>query len=720
MAEQLSNEFDSNHFINRELSWLEFNARVLEEAWDTANPLLERLKFWCIFSSNLDEFFEVRVAGIKQQIESKVTSRGPDGLRPSEVFQRVSEKASALVDDQYRLWREELKPQLAQAGIQFLRLEDLSGEDWQWLEDTYRSEVRPVLTPLSIDPSHPFPQLLNKSLNVIVRLNLAENEGELKGRRKKSGLTKLAVVQAPRVLPRLLELPGRKVGKDFVFLADVIGHFLGDLFPGAEIEGFWRFRLTRNSELYIDEEDVENLLQAVEKELSRRRRGNAVRLEVDSHCPESIVKPLLKTLGLGKQDLYMVDGPINPTRLMAVYGSVDSPKHSDRSFAAPLAKGLSPNDDLFEVIKKKDLLLHHPYDSFETVVDLLEKSAADDQVLAIKQTLYRTGGDPRIVGALMAAAQRGKQVTAVVELRARFDEANNIEWARKLEDAGVHVVYGLVGLKIHCKLCMVVRRESDGLRRYLHLGTGNYNASTAKVYTDLGLLTCHPELGEDVTNLFNLMTGVSQFPGMSHLLVAHFEMREKLLNLIERERANAVRGIPARIIVKMNSLVDPSLIQALYRASKAGVKIDLIIRGICCLQPGLPGVSENIRVISIVGRFLEHSRIIYFENACKPAIFVGSADWMPRNLYRRVEVLFPILDGRIREQIIAGILEPTLRDNVKARVLEMDGVYRRNTPKPVKKRFSSQEHFMAETRKTRKGGVKEGRFSRVKLRQRPS
>jgi polyphosphate kinase len=559
-------------FFNRELSWLEFNQRVLDQALDAKTPLLERVKFFCICSSNLDEFFEVRVAGIKQQIESDVVERSIDGLTASETFRAIAKRIRRMVEMQYRCWREDLKPALAENGICFLRVSELQKADLSYLENYYRTQVRPVLTPLAIDPAHPFPQLLNKTLNIMVQLEMEKN-----GHRQKH----LAVVQVPRVLPRLLKLP-HEDSQDYVFLGEIIGHYLADLFPGTEILGYWTFRVTRNSELYIDEEEVANLLKAVENELHNRRKGDAVRLEVEKDCPQEIRDVLLTTLHLSDDDLYILDGPINPTRLMAIYEGDHSPELRDSAFVPPAAASLRGETDLFAAIQQRDILLHHPYESYNTVVSFLENAAADPKVLAIKQTLYSTGGDPRIVGALINAVRNGKQVSVIVELRARFDEANNILWAGKLEEAGVHVVYGLVGYKIHAKMTLIVRKEEDAIRRYVHLSSGNYNPTTAKLYTDLSFFTCKTDIAEDVTNLFNLMTGVCQFQGTQKLIVAPFELHKRMLRLIERETQHAVKGLPARIIVKMNSLVDPDMIQALYQASQAGAKIDLIIRGICC------------------------------------------------------------------------------------------------------------------------------------------
>ena len=673
-------------FLNRELSWLEFNQRVLDEACDPANPLLERLKFFTIASSNLDEFFEVRVAGIKQQIESGVSGRSVDGLTHQEIFDAITRRVRQMVADKYACWHEQLQPALAKNKIRLLDFSELKKADLAWLDKFYHDEVRPVLTPLAIDPAHPFPQLLNKSLNLMVRLELEKN-----------GVTHkhLAVVQCPAILPRLIQLPRDDGHRDYIFLGQLIGHFLHDLFPGTKILGCWAFRLTRNSELYVDEGDTPNLLKAVEEELHKRRRGHAVRLEIAHDCPVEIRNALLTTLNLTGQDLYLIEGPMNPTRLMMLYAGGHSTELRDPPFTAPVAPALRGKTDLFAAIRERDILLHHPYENYSSVVDFLEHAATDHDVLAIKMTLYRTGGDARIVGALMNAVNNGKQVTAVVELRARFDEANNIEWARKLEENGVHVVYGLVGFKIHAKCALVVRREGNEIRRYVHLGTGNYNPNTAKLYTDLSLLTCRAEFGEDATNLFNLLTGICQFQGMKKLVIAPFDLHSRLLSLIAREAQNAKRGLPARIIAKFNSLVEPQLIEALYVASQAGVKIDLIIRGICCLRPGVPGLSENITVRSIIDRFLEHSRIYYFDNAHQPEIFVGSADWMPRNLFRRIEVVFPIEDGNLCDRISREILGVALADNVKARFLGADGIYRRAKISNGEKACRSQSEFMA-------------------------
>ncbi|HEX4121018.1 MAG TPA: polyphosphate kinase 1 [Verrucomicrobiae bacterium] len=675
---------------NRDLSWLAFNERVLDEALDPTTPLLERVKFFCLFSANLDEFFETRVAGLKLQIESAVSERGPDGLTPTETFRAINKRVRELVARQYACWRDDLRVELADNGIRFLGFKDLSKADLKWVDDFYRGHVRPVLTPLGLDPAHPFPKLLNKSLNAIVHLELVEM-----GQRHR----RLAVVQVPRVLPRLVKLPRRKAREQhYVFLGDLVSHYQGNLFPGAEILGHWHFRVTRNSLLYSDEEAAGDLFKPVEMDLRHRRQGDAVRLEVSEGCPLEIRSLLLENLGLQEDDLFLIDGPLNPIRLMALTEGDHSPELRDPPFVAPVAAALREESDLFAVIRRSDVLLHHPYENFTSVSDFLRQAAADPKVLAIKQTLYRTGGDLAIFGSLMEAVRNGKQVTAVVELKGLSDDGGNTLWARRLEEQGVHVVYGLVGCKVHAKMCLVVRRDDDGIRRYLHLSTGNYNPATARVYTDTGLMTCRPAYGEDATNLFNLLTGICQFPGTKKLVVAPFELQAKMLALIERETAQAKEGLPARIIAKMNGLEDLQLIAALYRASQAGVKIDLIVRGVCCLRPQVPGVSENITVRSIIDRFVEHSRIFYFENACQPEVWLSSGDWTPYHLNRRIEVAFPIDDGKLRERLRGEVLETLLRDNVKARFLQSNGSYararRRNAP------VRSQEFFLTAARAT--------------------
>jgi polyphosphate kinase len=669
---------DSDLFLNRELSWLEFNQRVLDEARDTSNPLLERLKFLCIVSSNLDEFFEIRVAGLKQQKQMASSDVGPDGLNAEEQLKRIAARVRKLVADQYRCWRDQLVPALDENRIRFVAPPQLDESQRAWAVDYFEREVYPVLTPLAIDPGHPFPQLLNKSLNVAVEL-----AGE-------DLTTQLAVVQVPRILPRIIPLPFS--GDDeFMFIGHIVQHHVGALFHGVEVKGAHLFRITRNSDLYIDEEEAHNLLRTIEQELRKLNRGNAVRLEVQTDCPPTVSRKLLQTFNLGSEDLYVVDGPINLARLMPVVQQLDRPELKFKPFVAPVQERLAEQGNIFDQIRKADILLHHPFHNFSSVTDFIGTAAEDPQVLAIKQTLYRTSGDSPIVPLLIEAAENGKHVTVLIELKARFDEAANIKWARMLQEAGVDVVYGLIGVKTHCKLALVVRKESDGIRRYVHLGTGNYHPATARLYTDLGLLTCCGPLADDSAELFNLLTGVGKFPGMKKLLVAHWTLHDAIVALIDAEIQNAKAGKPAGIFAKMNSLVDEDIIRALYRASQAGVPIRLLIRGICCLRPQVPKLSENIFVRSIVGQFLEHSRIYRFENGGNPLIYLSSADWMPRNFFRRVEAAFPIEDPVIRAEI-DRIIALYWRDNVKARELLPDGTYqRRGDSEPP---FSVQQNLI--------------------------
>ena len=656
---------DPTLYVNRELSWLEFNERVLEEAKDPGNPLLERLKFLCIVASNLDEFFEVRVAGLRQQRQSNVSAPGPDGLTPSEQLAAISARVRKMVDDQYRLWNEELVPSLEQNQIFFLPYDELTKEEKQYYTKYFEKSVYPVLTPLAVDPVHPFPQLLNKSLNVAVEL-----EGEELN-------TNLAVVQVPRILPRLLPYKAGERGiYRYIFIGNLIQAHVGSLFHGVRVKGGYQFRVTRNSDLYLDEEEIVNLLKAIELELRKRSRGNAVRLEVQKDCPPHIAEQLLQTFSLTEDDLYKVDGPINFLRLMPVISEVDRPDLKFRPFVPMIVTSPTDHEDIFTQIRRKPILVHHPYESFQTVLDFIEQAAEDPNVLAIKQTLYRTSGDSAIVASLAEAAESGKQVTVVIELKARFDEAANIKWARTLQEAGVHVVYGIVGLKTHAKLALVVRREEDGIRRYVHLGTGNYHPSTAKLYTDLGLLTCDPDLTNDTADLFNWLTGVSVFPDLKKIKAAPKALHDFVISMIDREADLARAGKPASVFAKVNSLVDPEVIEALYRASQAGVKIRLLIRGVCCLRAKMPGVSDNITVRSVVGRFLEHSRIYRFENGGHPEIYLASADWMARNFFRRVETCFPIEDSDLRAHI-DQILETYWRDNVRAREQGLEPTYER-------------------------------------------
>jgi polyphosphate kinase len=670
---------DPNLYLNRELSWLEFNYRVLQEAENESNPLLERVKYLCIFSSNLDEFFEIRVAGLQQQREMKTSEYSPDGLNATQQLLAISRKVQDLVARQYRCWREDLVPEMRKRDIDFLTYPHVDTKAEKFLARYFENEVFPVLTPLAIDPVHPFPNLLNKSLNVVV---------ELQGRNIS---TNLAIVQVPRILPRVVALPDdSRRSLRFVFIGNLIQHHVSRLFHGVKVKGAHQFRITRNSDLYIDEEEAENLLRSIEAELRSRNRGNAVRLEVQNDCPQSVVRRLLRTFKLQEDDCYRVDGPINFTRLFPVVADIDRPELKFKHFTPYVAPALN-EANIFQRIRTGDILLHHPYDSFEPVTQFIELAASDPNVLAIKQTLYRTSGDTPLVPALIAAAENGKQVTVVIELKARFDEAANIKWARILQDAGVHVVYGLVGMKTHCKLALVVRREPEGIRRYAHLGTGNYHPSTARLYTDFGMFTCLPDIVGDCAELFNLLTGVSKFPGMSKLIVAPFTLHDSMVDFIERESEHARAGRPCGITARMNALVDQEIIESLYRASCAGVPVKLLVRGICVLKPGVPGVSENIEVRSVVGRFLEHSRVFRFENAGSSLIYLSSADWMPRNFFRRVETCFPVEDPALRSQI-EEVLKIYWLDNVKSSRLLSTGAYERVEPDDV--RISAQDELL--------------------------
>ncbi|MFN3648322.1 MAG: polyphosphate kinase 1 [Armatimonadota bacterium] len=679
---------DPSLYINRELSWLEFNHRVLEEALEHDKPLLERLKFLSIVSSNLDEFFMVRVAGLKRQVRSQRMQRGAEGLAAEEQLRRIAERCHLLVREQDRCLNEEILPGLAEHGIEIKQIEQLTPEQARWVKDYFHRQVFPVLTPLGIDPSHPFPQLRNRSLNLVVTLR--------KGRPAPGGWTSplyLAVVQVPTGIPRLVQLPAEK-GVQFVLLEDVICAQISELFQGLTVTGCYPFRITRDSDLEFDEEEAEDLLEQIEQELRKREWGDTVRLEVTKSCGPRAMEELLQALEITEQDVYCRAAPLNQTDFMALYRLPDYAHLKDAPFVAPEVRPVQGETDLFAVLREQDVLIHHPYESFNTVVKFVEQAADDPDVLAIKQTLYRTSGDSPLVAALTRAAENGKQVTAIVELKARFDEENNIGWARRLERSGVHVVYGLMGLKIHCKLLLVVRREpgEDRLRRYVHLGTGNYNPSTARLYTDLGLLTSSLRIGQDVSRLFNVLTGYSEFPKWRRLAVSPLGLRERVVELIEREAEHARKGRQGRIIAQMNSLVDPEAIRALYRASQAGVSIDLIVRGVCCLRAQVPGVSDNIRVRSIVGRDLEHRRIFYFRSGGEEEVYLASADWMPRNFLRRVEVMFPVEDPALRRRV-AEMLHLALRDNVNARQLCADGRYVPVKPKRGQNRLDSQLAF---------------------------
>ena len=655
-------------YINRELSWLAFNRRVLEEAADRALPLLERLKFLGITASNLDEFFMIRVAGLQQQLAGGVADVAADGLGPAEALDAIAAEAHAMLATQDALWLDDLRPKLAERGLATLEVRGFGPEQKAAARAHFRQAVFPALTPLAVDPGHPFPHLRSRSLNVAVLLDLEKGK-----RRRTTQHSRLAVVQVPVVLPRLVRVPCEH-GQAFALLEDVIAEHAGELFPGFAVTATAAFRVTRNLDLVVDEEESEDLLSTVQQELRRRDRGAAVRLEIATGSSPRLERLLRDALHLCERDVYPVRAPLNLPDLNAL--AEFDPRPELR--VEPLAPALPPlfrgTGSVVETIARQDVLLHHPYESFEPVIRFIEEAADDPSVLAIKQTLYRTGVDSPFVRALSRAADNGKQVAVLVEIKARFDEANNIAWARRLEENGVHVVYGLIGLKTHCKVALVVRREPSGIRRYVHLGTGNYNLTTARQYTDLSFFTARESIADDVTALFNLLTGYAEQPQWKRLAVAPLNLQERLLQLIGREAERAQAGEPARILAKMNSLVDPVLIRALYRASQAGVEIQLQVRGICCLRPGLRGISEHLRVVSVVDRFLEHSRIFAFGAGARTEVYLASADWMPRNLHRRIEVMWPIEDAALRARVLE-ILRLGLADDVKSQLLQSDGTY---------------------------------------------
>ncbi|MGC9450782.1 MAG: polyphosphate kinase 1 [Oceanipulchritudo sp.] len=675
-------------YFNRELSWLAFNRRVLEQAEDPGNPLLERLKFLSFVSSNLDEFFEIRVAGLIQQVESNITQAGMDGLGPKEQLRRVHSVSASLVADQYKCWHEQIVPSLAGEGIPFKTREQLNRRELKWLKGYFQEQVHPVLTPLAIDPAHPFPQFGNKSLNILLWLDDPDTPATER---------MMAFIPVPRILPRVVRIPGsERVPDSYIFLSDVLKIFARELFPGYKVMSVHAFRITRNSDLYIDEEEVENLLQTIEEELYNLRKGAAVRLEIETDVPEDLLSELLQAIRLGRQHVFRINGPINLMRLMSVYDLIDRPDLKFPPFYPHLPPVFRQHAFIYDAIKQQDLMLHHPYDSFDPVVDFVRQAATDEKVLAIKITLYRTSSDSPIVNALMEAARNNKQVTVLIELKARFDEANNINWAKMMEEAGIHVVYGFVGLKTHCKCCLVVRREEGSLRRYAHLGTGNYHTKTAKLYTDISFFTCREPVTREVAQVFNTLTGFAKAPQFRNLLVAPYTLHRRMNEFIVQETRNARKGHPARIIVKCNSLIDKETIDNLYAASRAGVQVDLIIRGICGLVPGVKGMSENIRVRSILGRYLEHSRIFYFENSTgsRARIYIGSADWMARNFYRRIEVVFPIEQEKLREYLLRTILDLYLRDNRQATLLKPNGSYHKVSIPRGEDPLSSQQYLM--------------------------
>lgn len=672
--------FDLNnkeYYYNRELSWLEFNTRVLEEAIDNTNPLIERLKFLAITASNIDEFFMVRVAGLKAQAFSGTTKRDIAGMTPTEQLCAVSDKVHKIVHKQYDTLNNLLMPELDLNNINILKFKQLSKEQKEYTKNYFNTTLFPILTPMAVDTSRPFPHLASKSLNIISEI-------------KCNDTIMFALVQIPTVVPRIVKLPSENGKVQLIFLEEIIKKYIGKLFSGQQVLSSYCFRITRDADLEIDEEESRDLLVEIENSIKQRQWGVTVRLEIDDEICESSYNFLKTQLNVNNDEIYRLNDIIDLTSLFGIADYVDNPDFFD-SPMSPIPVIDFKDKDLYDAIKQKDILVHHPYQSFDPIVELVSKSAEDKNVLAIKQTLYRVSGHSPIVRSLIKAAENGKQVTVLVELKARFDEENNIHWAKKLEKAGCHVIYGLVGLKTHCKLCLVVRREEDRIVRYCHLGTGNYNDKTAKLYTDMGLFTCNENICSDVSALFNVLTGYSKSPSWNKISVAPTDLREMFIKNIEREEKNALAGKPAKIIAKMNAIVDKGIIQALYKASMAGVQIELIVRGICCLKTGIKGISDNIRVRSIVGRFLEHSRIYYFENNGNPKIYLASADWMTRNLDKRVEVAFPIESPETREKVME-VINLTLKDNQKARIQQPDGTYK-HIDIQEEKPFSIQTDF---------------------------
>ena len=675
---------DPSLYFNRELSQLDFNFRVLAQALDASVPLLERLRFLCISCTNLDEFFEIRAATVRHAQDFGAII-APDGLSPATVLKRIHERAQQLVDAQYRCWNDVLRPSLEDAGVRVLARGTWNARQTRWLRAYFRDEILPVLSPLGLDPAHPFPKILNKSLNIVVVLKGKDAFG-------RSG--HLAIVRAPRSLPRIIQLPQNVSGgeHDFVFLSAVLSEFVDELFPGMEVKGAYQFRVTRNSELIVDEEEVENLALALRDELIGRGYLRAMRLEIASNCPKPIVRTLLENFDLPENAVYRIDGPVNLNRVIQVYDLVQRP---ELKFPPFQPRPLPHSDAMFDLVADGDVLLHHPFDSFAPVLDLIKQAAEDPNVLAIKQTLYRTGKDSAIVEHLVQAARNGKDVTVVVELRARFDEEANLGLADRLQEAGVQVVYGVVGYKTHAKMLLIVRREGRKLRRYVHMGTGNYHSGTARAYTDLGLLTADPEVGNDVHQIFQQLSGLAPAIALKRLLQSPFTLHAGIVERIERETRHAREGRPARIIAKMNALNEPQVVRALYTASQAGVQVDLVVRGACTLRPGVDGVSDNIRVRSIVGRFLEHHRVYWFANDGTPDLLCSSADWLERNLLRRVETCFPIIDPELQARVREEALDNYLADNLNAWELQADGSYRKISPDDDAMPHSAQSFLLA-------------------------
>ncbi len=682
-------------YINRELSWLEFNSRVLEEAEDPSNPLLERLKFLAIFSSNLDEFFEIRVAGLRQQLHVGLHPQDhpADEMRPGEQLAAIEEKVRVLVERQNDVLESDIAPEFAAHGIERVWYRDLSDIERTKVDRFFNENVYPVLTPLAIDSGHPFPHVHTKSLNIALCI---------RDKKKSGAKTLFAVVQVPSVLSRIVMVSETDGGLRFLLLEDLVAEHLDDLFRGFEVLEHTVFRVSRNTDLRINEDEAEDLLETIEMTLRQRSGSEAVRLELAADADETLSNMLVEALNLSRSDTYRIRGSIDVSGLTPLLGVEGFKELRDEPMVPRLAEPFTRGERIFDLIRGEDILVHHPFDSFGSVVDFIEQAADDPNVLAIKQTLYRTSGPTPVISALARAAENGKEVTALVELKARFEEQRNIVWARQLEQAGVHVVYGVMGLKTHCKASLVVRREGDEIVRYCHLSTGNYNPTTARVYTDLGLFTANPGVGEDVSELFNLITGYSRGYEWKKLIVAPADLRRFVISLIKREGKHAKLGFPARVVVKMNSLVEPTLIDALYKASQVGVEIDLIIRGICCLRPGVPGLSEGITVSSIVDRFLEHSRFFYFENQGDPEVFLSSADWMPRNFFRRIEIMFPIEGERAKSRIIEEIMPVYLSDSVKARRLLPTSEYVRRQAAQGEKPVRAQQALIELSRERRK------------------